>query len=84
MTGDPKHPDYKKPNASIFHYTAKKLGIDPSELYYVGDNPKYDVIGAYNGGYTPIWVRSRSPWSIDNKYMPKLIVDNVIDILDIV
>ncbi len=84
MTGDPKHEDYKKPNASIFLYTAKKLGIDPSELYYVGDNPKYDVMGAYNGGYTPIWVRSRSPWSLENKYIPELIVDNVIDILDIV
>lgn len=84
MCGEPKNSDYCKPNASIFLYTAQKLGLDPSELYYVGDNPRCDILGAINGGYTPIWVRSRSPWSIDNKYMPELIVDNVIDILDIV
>ncbi len=84
MCGEPKNPEFCKPNASIFLYMAQKLGIDPSELYYVGDNPRCDVMGAINGGYTPIWVRSRSPWSIDNKYMPELIVDNVIDILKIV
>ncbi len=84
MCGEPKNEKYCKPNASIFLYTAKKLGLDPSELYYVGDNPRCDILGAINGGYTPIWVRSRSPWSIDNKYYPELVVDNVIDILDIV
>ena len=84
MTGNPKHEDYRKPNANIFLYTAQKLGIDPSELYYVGDSPRCDIMGAINGGYTPIWVRSRSPWSVDNKYYPELVVDNVIEIFDIV
>lgn len=84
MSGDPKNPEYIKPSASVFLYMAEKLGIDPSELYYVGDSPRCDIMGAYNGGYKPIWIRARSPWSIDNKYMPELVVDNVIDILNIV
>jgi len=84
MCGDSNNPEYKKPNASIFLHTAERMGLEPSEIYYVGDNPKCDILGAINGGFKPIWVRSRSPWSIDNKYMPELVVDNVIDILDIV
>ncbi len=84
MCGCDNNNDYRKPNPSIFLHTAKKMGLEPSEIYYVGDSPRCDIMGAINSGFKPIWVRSRSPWSIDNKYMPELVVDNVIDILDIV
>lgn len=84
MCGDITNREYEKPDPRIFLYTAKELGIDPSELYYVGDSPVCDMMGALNGGYTPIWVRSRSPWIIENKYMPRLCVDNVKDILDLI
>ena len=79
--GDEKNRKYEKPNPEIFYYTADLLGIKPSELYYVGDNAQNDVMGALNSGFVPIWVRSRSPWVIDNKYMPKICVNHVLDIL---
>lgn len=84
MCGDEKNTEYSKPDPRIFLYTAKELGIDPSELYYVGDNPVYDVVGAVNSGFVPIWVRSRSPWVIENKYLPDICVDNVKEILDLI
>ena len=84
MCGDEKNREYEKPDPRVFLYMAGLLGIDPSELYYVGDNAKNDVMGAYNSGYTPIWVRSRSPWTLDNKYIPDICVDNVKEILDII
>lgn len=84
MCGDPKDKRYIKPQPQIFLHMAELLGEKPQDLYYVGDNPVNDVMGAWNSGYVPIWVRSRSPWNIENKYMPKLCVDNVMEILDII
>ncbi len=84
MSGDPRNKDYIKPAPAIFLHMAKLLGEKPEDLYYVGDNPVNDVMGAINSGYRPIWVRSRSPWNIENKYMPELCVDNVMEILDII
>lgn len=81
ICGEENNRTYEKPNPEIFYYTAEQLGFKPSELYYVGDNAKNDVMGAYNSGFVPIWVRSRSPWVIENKYLPKICVDNVLDIL---
>ncbi len=34
--------EYMKPSAKGFLYIADKLGVQPSELMYVGDNPKKD------------------------------------------
>lgn len=81
VCGDEKNREYEKPDTRIFKYAAAQLNADPSELYYVGDNAINDVMGACNSGFVPIWVRSRSPWVIDNKYMPKICVDHVLDIL---
>ena len=81
VCGDEKNREYEKPDTRIFKYAAAQLNADPSELYYVGDNAINDIMGACNSGFVPIWVRSRSPWVIDNKYMPKICVDHVLDIL---
>ena len=81
MCGDDKNREYEKPDPRIFKYAAEQLGVEPCELYYVGDNAINDVMGALNSGFVPIWVRSRSPWVIDNKYLPKICVDHVRDIL---
>lgn len=63
--GDATDKRFYKPNAEIFIHTAKLLGVRPSELYYVGDNPNADIIGAINGGYTPVWIISKSPWVLE-------------------
>lgn len=72
MCGDTSSSLYEKPNPSIFHHTAKLLGVPCDQLYYVGDNPTNDIRGAVAAGYVPIWIRSRSPWPFENKLMPKL------------
>lgn len=40
----------KKPDAKIFEYTLKKLGLLPSEALMVGDDYEKDIIGAKNIG----------------------------------
>lgn len=69
-----------KPYPGVFRYTAKKLGLPPEELFYVGDSPANDVMGALNSGYVPIWIRSRSPWVLENKYLPERCADKVTEI----
>lgn len=84
MCGDPDNQLYSKPYACIFEYAARQLGVEPKDLYYVGDNAKNDVVGARNGGYTPIWIRSRSPWLLDNELIPELCFDTIEGILSVV
>ncbi|HHX15521.1 MAG TPA: HAD-IA family hydrolase, partial [Fibrobacter sp.] len=40
----------KKPDAKIFEYTLKKLGLLPSEALMVGDDYEKDIVGAKNIG----------------------------------
>jgi putative hydrolase of the HAD superfamily len=47
----------RKPDPAIFHRALAKLGVEPSEAVFVGDNPEADVMGARAAGLTPIWKR---------------------------
>lgn len=52
---------FRKPNKRIFEIALRKakniLGdsIDPTEIWYCGDNPDWDVQGSNSVGMTPIW-----------------------------
>lgn len=74
--GDTDFP-IQKPDPAPFLYTAEKLGIAPEELYYVGDNPINDILGAQAAGYVPVWIRAESPWCRPNDQMPALCYDDV-------
>jgi FMN phosphatase YigB (HAD superfamily) len=45
-----------KPNAAIFHYLARKLGVPVGKVLYAGDNPIPDVLGPYRAGMMSAWV----------------------------
>lgn len=51
-----------KPDKEIFLMMCEKLGVEPGECVYVGDNPKNDVGGAKKAGYHTIWVKSTGTW----------------------
>jgi len=67
----------QKPNTYMFDYVAKQLGVCASELYYVGDSPPNDAVASAKAGYVPVWIRSQSPWSEENKFIPKLCYDTI-------
>lgn len=75
MCGDETERQWYKPNAPIFQYMAEKLNEKPEDLYYVGDNPINDVLASKNAGYVPVWVKSRSPWPLENGLMPVTVKD---------
>jgi putative hydrolase of the HAD superfamily len=52
-----------KPDARIFHAAAAQLGVAPSAILHVGDDPHLDVCGARDAGMRTAWInRTRAPW----------------------
>jgi putative hydrolase of the HAD superfamily len=46
---------YRKPHAFVFRLLVEKLGVEPGELLYVGDDPEPDIDGASSVGIQPVW-----------------------------
>lgn len=44
----------EKPNPAIFEPALEILGVDPEDVWYVGDTPAFDVVGAERARLTPI------------------------------
>ena len=47
---------WRKPARQIFLYALKKLSALPQDCVFVGDNPKWDVVGPRAVGITPILI----------------------------
>jgi FMN hydrolase / 5-amino-6-(5-phospho-D-ribitylamino)uracil phosphatase len=54
-----------KPEVAIFHQAMAKLGVEPHDVWHVGDRLDSDVQGAHNAGLTSVWLNragaARSP-----------------------
>jgi putative hydrolase of the HAD superfamily len=55
----------QKPHPAIFRAAAARLGLDPVEIWFVGDSYRKDVQGARNAGMTGIWYNPRKTTSQD-------------------
>lgn len=55
-----------KPSPVPFEAFAKKIGIAPKEMVYVGDHPLNDIEGSRNAGYTPVWVKTINHWLFED------------------
>lgn len=49
--------DFWKPHPKPFHTCCARLGVEPSEALFVGDNPERDMVGAHRAGLTSIRIR---------------------------
>ncbi len=45
-----------KPDAAIFHHLTQRLGLQPEQVLYAGDNPIPDVLGPRQAGLKVAWV----------------------------
>ena len=52
-----------KPDPSPYLAMADRLGMEPGEIIYVGDNPSTDILGARNAGFVPVWVETLGWWT---------------------
>ncbi len=46
---------FRKPSRTMFAVAIEKSGLSPDEIWYCGDNPDWDVLGAYSAGIFPVW-----------------------------
>lgn len=44
----------EKPNPAIFTPALEALAVEPEDVWYVGDTPAFDIVGARRAGLTPI------------------------------
>ena len=45
----------RKPREDFFRLALKKAGLAARQVWYCGDNPRCDVLGAAKAGLTPVW-----------------------------
>ena len=72
--------DFAKPDERIFHLMAENLDINPGEMMYIGDHPKFDVDGSRNAGCVPVWVKTTGTWIFPEIEKCELQVETVAEI----
>ncbi len=45
----------RKPNTLLFEIALRKAKLSADKVWYCGDNPTFDVLGAHNTGIFPVW-----------------------------
>lgn len=55
----------RKPHPRIFEHTLAKVGVEPSEVVFVGDTWGPDVVGPRALGMTPVYLRRDGHWPDD-------------------
>jgi putative hydrolase of the HAD superfamily len=61
---------YKKPAADAFNGVAESIRASSSELAYIGDCPKNDVLGALNAGWKAAWYAAERKDIPDHRKSP--------------
>ncbi len=69
-----------KPDPKPFEVFAKKIGLAPQEMIYVGDHPLNDVEGSRRAGYTPVWVRTINNWIFEDIKKADYEIDTVAEL----
>ena len=68
----------RKPDVEIFRRAAARLGVSPSDCWFVGDNPHADIYGAKMVGMQTVWIPRGQTWPDDLDIVP----DHTISKLD--
>ncbi|MDO4198278.1 MAG: HAD family hydrolase [Erysipelotrichaceae bacterium] len=73
--------DIQKPDRRVFDYVTDKLGVRNEECIFVGDVFSTDILGAYNAGMIPVWMKTdpEKPHDFYDGY----IIDNLNQLFEI-
>jgi putative hydrolase of the HAD superfamily len=71
---------WRKPHAAPFNRALELLQVAPRDAMFVGDDPRWDVIGAQNAGLLPVLIRPVSASAVDGA----INVHHLSDILDVI
>jgi len=70
----------KKPNLEIYKIALAEIKQSPSDVWFVGDNPATDLLGAYHMGMTTVWIQGHHDWT-DTTFQPDYTVANISEML---
>ncbi len=73
----------EKPDPRIFRLALDTLGVVAEGVWFVGDHPHNDMLGAAGAGLTPVWLRGIRPWP-DELPAPEWQIDTLGDLLRLV
>ncbi|AGG65759.1 HAD family hydrolase [Corynebacterium callunae] len=76
--------EFWKPHSKPYVVIAEKLGIEPSEMIYVGDNPEKDFYVSSTLGVTTVRIRRDGSLKADRSYKDGIIEDYSVDSLNLV
>lgn len=75
----------RKPDPAIYQLAARTVGAEPAQCAYIGDNPRRDVEGTFNAGYSMmvrIVDRSKPPREEASKtHTPNHLIDEISELL---
>ena len=59
-----------KPHGYIFGVAIRKMGLPPSDIWFVGDEIEFDIRGALDAGLYPVWYNwHHEPASLDGEFL---------------
>ncbi len=50
----------RKPHPRIFDIAARKMGLQPRDIWFIGDKLQFDIKGAITAGMQPVWYNPRN------------------------
>jgi putative hydrolase of the HAD superfamily len=60
----------RKPHRAIFQIALKKMGLEESDIWFIGDKLEYDIKGALDAGLYPVWYNWQDkPGAIEGDYL---------------
>ncbi len=62
---DSGHYEYEKPDPRIFEPALEILEGDPADIWYLGDTPAFDIVGAQRAGLAPVLI---DPFGVNGDY----------------
>lgn len=72
----------RKPQSLLFEVGITKSGLEPKEIWYVGDKFQVDVIGSKTVGMTPVWFKGNKDLS-DGSCENVLVIDDYRELIEI-
>jgi FMN phosphatase YigB (HAD superfamily) len=61
----------------------KKIGLNPADIWFVGDTPGHDIKGALDVGLYPVWLNPRNePRALTGGYLEVTGLDELRKIIE--
>ncbi|MFT4296585.1 MAG: HAD family hydrolase [Micropruina sp.] len=69
-----------KPHPRIFEVARGHFDCASDRIWFVGDHPRNDILGAAAAGFTPVWLRGTHPWP-EGVPPPRHQIDSLAEVL---